>query len=133
MVLYLFPGSPQGYLFPEGLRLLSVDSHVAVDQVQVDLDWQTPDTQDYTAYVHLLDKQGTRINGADVKLEPPPGAHKPEDILSTHHIFSLPPGLEGGSYDLAIGLYTLPQQGQVIPASAVIVRKQVQIGQPKSN
>ncbi len=43
MVLYLHPGSPQGYLFPEGLRLLSVDSHVAGDQVQVDLDWQTPD------------------------------------------------------------------------------------------
>ena len=132
MVLYLPPGSPQGYLFPEGLRLLSVDSHVAGDQVQVDLDWQTPGTQDYTAYVHLLDKQGTRINGADVKLEPPAGAHKPDDIWSTHHVFALPPGLEDGSYDVAIGLYTL-QQDQVVPGSAVIVRNQVHIGQPKSN
>ena len=130
MVLYLPPGGPQGYLFPEGLRLLSVNSHIVGDQVQVELDWQTPDSQDYTAYVHLLDRQGTRINGADVKLEPPPGAHKPDDIWSTNHVFTLPLGLENGSYDVAIGLYTF-QQDQVAPGSAVIVRNQVHIGQPK--
>ncbi len=131
MVLNLPSGSPHGYLFPERLRLFSVDSHMTGDQLQVDLDWQIPDPQDYTAYVHLLDKQGTRINGADVKLEPPFSAPKPDDIWSTHHVFALPPGLEDGGYDVAIGLYTL-QQDQVLQGSAVILRNQVHLGQPNS-
>lgn len=137
MVLELGPNQPHGYLFPEGPRLLSVESQVHGDELEVDLDWQTEtagrkDTlQRYTAYVHLLNKEGARIDGADVTLEPPQDSREPDEVWTTHHVIALPKGLGAGSYDLAIGLYTL-HEGDITPGSAVIVRNQVHIGQPNS-
>ena len=136
MVLNLQSSQPQGYAFPEGPRLLSVDSRVHREEIEIILDWQTG-TQTgtvpaYTVYVHLLDKNGTRIDGADVKLEPPPSTGESDEVWATHHIIARPEGLDDGGYDLGIGLYT-QDHGNLIPGSAVIVRNQVQIGQPKSN
>lgn len=140
MVLLLPPGSPQGYLFPEGPRLLSVDSRVAGDELQIELFWQTPGDQEYTAFVHLLDEGGTRIGGADIRLEPPlvpqidrskpPAPATPETVWSTLHVVPLPPGLEPGSYDVAVGLYKLAQE-QLLPGSTVIVRDQLHIKPPE--
>ncbi len=139
MTLYLPPGTPQGYLFPEGPRLLSIDNQIAGDQVQIDLSWQAHGVEGYTAYVHLLDKQGMRLAGADVRLDLPSDSqryrplepalqiYEPALVSSTQHVFSLPVGLEAGIYDVAIGLYT-NDQGQVKPGSAVILRAQVEIG-----
>lgn len=136
MVLNLQPNQPQGYVFPEGPRLLSVDSQVHGDELEVDLDWQTKTAtltgsiRNYKAYVHLLDKNGARIDGADVPLEQPE-VHEPDEVWTTHHVMALPEGSDAGSYDLAIGLYTL-DGGNLIPGSAVIIRNQVHLGQPNS-
>jgi hypothetical protein len=135
MQLLLPPGTPQGYQFPEGPRLLGVDSQVADGQVQIDLFWQTAGGEGYTAFVHLLDQAGSRLGGADVLLEPPqepllvlPAAqsHLPHLVWSTRHIFALPAELAAGRYDVAVGLYSLPQ-GQLTPGSAVILDEQVEI------
>jgi hypothetical protein len=131
MVLELPADGPQGYVFPEGPRLLSLATNADGNQLQITAFWQTPLALDYTAYIHLLDKQGVRIGGADVILEPPPLADKPEDVWSTQHTIALPPDVEPGSHDVAVGLYTW-RQGKLAPGSAVIVRNLVHIGQPNS-
>lgn len=129
MVLDLPAGNPQGYVFAEGPRLLGISSQVAGDELQIDVFWQTPGALDYTAYVHLLDGEGQRMTGTDVALGPQAAVHKPDEVWTTQHSMALPATLSNGSYDIAIGLYLL-QQDQLIPGSAVIMRDQVQIGQP---
>lgn len=133
MRLVLPQEEAQGYPFPEGLRLLSLDSRQEGDQLEVTLQWLvTPaysSTLPHTAYVHLLDAAGKRVAGGDTLLEAPGDGSVSGMVAQTSHALALPTTLAPGSYDAAIGLYTLAD-GQVLPGSAVILPGQLPVTAP---
>jgi hypothetical protein len=131
MRLVLPPGTEQGYGFPEGLRLLSIDSRQEAAQLQVDLQWLVTSSYSsslpFTAYVHLLDAAGSRVAGSDTLLETAGDGSANGTIVQTSHLLALPPGLAAGSYDAAVGLYVIEGE-QLLPGSAVILRGQLPVG-----
>lgn len=127
------PRSTAIYSFPEGPWLLGVHSQVKQQILAVNLDWQG-ETQVqpgenlfYTAYVHLLDEQRTRLAGADVLLEAPPHDELGQPLVfQSHHLLELPANLLPGNYDLAIGLYHF-KADQLVDGHRVLATQRVVI------
>lgn len=108
--------------FGQQLQLFGYDTptQVITDQFEVTLYWQAlePDGQDYTIFMHLVDSLGNLVAQAD---SPPQNGRYPtsiwesgEQIIDTH-LFTLPEGLPGGTYQILIGVY-LPETGIRLPA-----------------
>ena len=109
--------------FDERIGLAGWSAHAAADDptmLVVDLAWESLDrvTSDYTAFVHLLDPDGTIVAQFD---QPPGGADNPTAGWlpggRTRTEFPLAGGAPAGpGHSLRIGLYE-PVSGRQLPAS----------------
>jgi hypothetical protein len=127
------PPTPACYTFPEGPTLLSINYRVKLGFLYIDLDWQGETqvapgvNQFYTAYVHLLDQQHSRLAGTDVLLaQATAKADKPATPFQSHHVIELPVNLAAGRYDLAVGLYHF-EHDQLVPGHGVIAEQRIVI------
>jgi hypothetical protein len=110
--------------FDEALRLvgfgLSPAEFQPGDEVEITLQWQALDQADvaYTAFLHLLDAEGTGVAGID---EPILGGHYQPDLwpeattLRDLHKLGLPTDLSPGDYRLDLGLYPTGEPGELLP------------------
>jgi hypothetical protein len=139
MVLNLQPQQAQGYVFPEGLRLLGVNSEQQGANLVITVYWQMapaeqdvavqaeePSAGEATAYVHLLNDDGERITGTDVRVASSQANLWGDAVWSTQHLLELPEQTAPGPHDVAVGVYWLAEE-EVIPGSAVILRDVVEI------
>jgi len=104
--------SLRGYDLPR--RILSPG-----DALALTLHWQTnrPLQNNYTVFVHLLNRQGERIAQRDswpANGQAPTAAWLPDQPISDSHQITLPPNLPPGGYRLAVGLYN-GETGERIP------------------
>ncbi|HLG51957.1 MAG TPA: hypothetical protein VKY56_10060, partial [Chloroflexota bacterium] len=81
------------------------------------LHWLTdrPIDREYTVFVHLLDRTGRFLSGADSEPaggDMPTSTWKPGEVVLDPHAF--PSGQPGGAAYLEIGLY-VPATGQRVP------------------
>jgi 4-amino-4-deoxy-L-arabinose transferase-like glycosyltransferase len=81
------------------------------DHLEVSLTWQaiTTPAEDYTAFVHLVNRGGELV--AQTDRQPagfPTGEWRPGEIVSDNFRVDLPAGLPPGEYELQTGLYYLP-------------------------
>ncbi len=103
--------------FQQGITLAGVNGVEGVpgETVPITLYWKASDIPeaDYTVFVHLLDKNGERITGADA---PPVNNYFPTsmwlagDVVDDIHLLHLPDDLATGEYQIIVGLYD-PQTG----------------------
>jgi hypothetical protein len=114
--------TPADVRFDDGIRLTgwgfpeSVQS--SESRLPVTLLWEarTPPTQDYVAFLHLLDSEGKQVSGHD---QPPAAGRFPTnrwqggDRIVNEFSLSLPPGIPGGVYQLWAGLYPVESEGRV--------------------
>ncbi|MBI3957917.1 MAG: hypothetical protein HY328_03830, partial [Chloroflexi bacterium] len=114
----LFYLRPSDANFSEKIRLIGYEyppgGQVGRDrQIAVTLLWEATASpaQDYTAFVHLIDGQGTQISGFD---QPPAEGRFPTsywragDRSLSRFLIDIPPNLPSGSYELWAGLYADP-------------------------
>lgn len=88
------------------------------DNLSVTVNWQAigHPTQNYIAFVHLLNEEGERLAGYD---QPPAGARLPTrywqagDLIQSQFDLQLPQNLPTGSYQLWLGLYEEGSQGAI--------------------
>jgi hypothetical protein len=74
-------------------------------------------SQDYTVFVHLLDRAGNQAAGADGPPQNgdfPTGWWRSGDLIKDGHLMLIPADLPAGEYTLSLGLYD-PQTGQRLP------------------
>ncbi len=122
----------QPILFAEGITLLgyelSEDWYAAGWPLCVTLYWQTdsPQTADYTAFVHLTAPDGyvqAQRDSAPAFGFHPTSQWQPGEITADMHCFRIPPQLPPGPYQIKAGLYDpatgsrLPIQDPAIPAT----------------
>lgn len=131
MTLFLPTTQPGVHTFAEGVRLLGSDQMQTENVLNIALFWQgdlpvCPDddtkadcTGASTAYVHLLDAQGERVAGYDVRLAAA-SERQAEDLFVSEHPLPLPPNLPGGVYALEVGLYHFSEQG-LVPGSSLVL------------
>ncbi|NLE77370.1 MAG: hypothetical protein GX605_11545, partial [Chloroflexi bacterium] len=91
-----------------GMSSSLVEYPQSLEVVQV---WEpeSSPTDDYTAFVHLLDRQGRRWAQSDVRLTNQAGLGaslwQPQDTARIGHRLDLPAGIPPGRYALVTGLY----------------------------
>jgi hypothetical protein len=86
--------------------------------LSITLRWQplTAMDRDYSSFVQLLDRSGTRVAGSDRR---PGGAFypttlwKPGETLYDTHRFAIPDDLEPGAYTLYAGMYEYPSMARL--------------------
>jgi len=114
--------TPADVSFDDGIRLIGrgfpESVQISENHLPVTLLWEarTPPTQDYIAFVHLLDSEGKQVSGHD---QPPAAGRFPTDrwqggdrIVSEFSL-SLPHSMRGGVYHLWAGLYPVESEGRV--------------------
>ena len=117
------PAKRSGAIFGEQARLVGfdvVETAVPGQPLPITLYWEalSPDGNDYTVFVHLLDDSGGLVAQAD---GPPQANRYPTSIwaageqIQDGHTLALPDTTAAGRYSLTIGLYH-PLTGQRLPA-----------------
>ena len=115
------PQHPVSYRLGEAVRLTGYDlpEHVSPgDVLPLTLYWQASGHTDrpYTVFVHVVDEHGRMAAQADS--QPAEGSY-PTDLwgvdeaITDPHALSLPAELTAGSYQVAVGLYSLETQGRL--------------------
>ncbi|MFN8491948.1 MAG: hypothetical protein U0350_30385 [Caldilineaceae bacterium] len=126
MTLLVPKDSARVYSFPEGITLIGLDQHYQAHTLTVDLFWQGNPVAilgantHYTAYVHLVDKNGTRLAGADVLLDEKPTESAHSTPFLSHHNIPLARDTAPGPYNLVIGLYHFDKDRLVNGNSAMV-------------
>ncbi len=114
-----------GYEYPQ-------NGQIARDwQFSVTLLWEASSqpTQDYTAFVHLVDSQGAQVSGFD---QPPAEGRFPTsawqsgDRSLSRFPIAIPSGLAPGAYELWVGLYADDDGLERLPVTATSQRVQDQ-------
>ncbi len=101
---------PLYYPFTEKLTLVGFNKEVTKTSLTTKVLWEgssifddkRPDNY-YTAYVHLVNKEGERLGGFDRSLTNDPVQQAKR--FSSYHEIALPADLPPGSYGLKIGVY----------------------------
>jgi hypothetical protein len=102
---------PLDATFAEGIRLNNYQIANDKDQISVVLEWQptTPLSRDYTAFVHMIDPDGSIVAQSDAQptwVAPwPTSRWLPEQPVLDVHRLDLPPDLPPGGYEVQVGLY----------------------------
>lgn len=80
------------------------------DELVVTLYWQArgPIADDYTTFVHLLDRDFAMFGGSDHRPDPATPEWAPGNVVEDRHVFTLPLDTPPGSYQIELGLYTQP-------------------------
>ena len=112
------PTYPLAVEFQPAIRLIGYDLTQGADgALIVRLHWLTdrPIDREYTVFVHLLDRTGRFLSGADSEPaggDMPTSTWKPGEVVLDPHTF--PAGRPGGAAYLEVGLY-VPATGQRVP------------------
>lgn len=104
-------GAVVGEVFDDGLRLLGYERRVSGDALDVVVYWQAYDTprKSYTAFIHLLDRDGRLVDQFDAvpydgtRLTTTWGVGR---VVPFAARFRLPE--EGGPFEVRIGMYEFP-------------------------
>ena len=123
--LYL---QPVDIPFVDQIRLIGYGSPGVVwlsdrTRMQVTLLWEATGqpSQDYTAFIHLVDGEGRQVAGFD---QPPAEGRFPTsrwrfgDLILSRFPLDLPPDLAPGVYEIWIGLYSDPEGVDRLPVGA---------------
>ncbi len=102
---------PDNHRFGEDLQLAGSTLTTDGEELEVTLVWQAlrPMVADYTAYVHLIDRDGNLVAQTDRQPQGYPTSEwrTGELVVDTFRVV-LPPDLTSGSYWLSTGFYSLP-------------------------
>ncbi len=113
----LSPQTPVHVDLADGISLLGYDLVVNQEQppgtgcrVGLYLYWQTkePLTESLKVFVHLFDPQGNlaaQHDSVPAMWTYPTRDWKPEEVIVDFHWMSVPPDVESGDYNIAVGLY----------------------------
>jgi len=111
------PQHPVAFRFEPGIQLLGYDvappPYYAGQTVRLQLYWQASErlAEDYTVFVHVLDRNGQLIAQQDnppVRGTQPTSTWKPGTAMVDPYDLSIPKGAQPGEYTLAVGLYRWP-------------------------
>lgn len=110
---------PLDFRLGETIQLIGYDPTLTGDRLDLTLFWQAVarPAQDYTAFVHLLDPEGSLVAQSDVTPANglfPTASWQPGAVVLSYHSLQLPPGLDPGRYSLLAGLYQ-PTDGVRLP------------------
>ncbi|RLT43565.1 MAG: hypothetical protein DWI57_04150, partial [Chloroflexi bacterium] len=124
----LFYLRPSDANFSEKIRLIGYEYPASAQlgnerQIAVTLLWEAAASpgQDYTAFVHLGDQQGTQVSGFD---QPPAEGRFPTSYWQTgdrslsRFLIDIPSTLAAGSYELWAGLYADPVGLERLPVTS---------------
>jgi len=111
---------PQPARFGNVARLLGYQLTRQPDGLTLDLYWQadTPDRQDYTIFVHVLDAQERVVLGHDTQPADggyPTGIWEQGEVVVDRHVLDTG-GLLAGEYRIEIGMYSL-EMGERLPVA----------------
>ncbi len=117
------PGHEEVYRLGGDIQLVGHLAEIVGDPpaARVTLYWragETP-TENYTVFIHILDRDGKRIAEKDhqpVNARYPTSSWAPEQVIEDTHVVPLPAGAELQGLEVAIGLYRL-SDGERLPAT----------------
>ena len=128
LVLYYFPAQPLTVATLEAtfgaditLEHAGLASQARAGGVlPVLLYWRTgrPIAADYSVFVHLVDRDATRVAGSDGQPglgSRPTSSWQPGEVIEDRHGLMLPANLPAAEYHVIVGLY-LPDSGERLPA-----------------
>ncbi len=120
---------PADVSWGEQIRLVGWSQTEVAEQLEVTLTWQAEANMEraYTAFVHLLDSQGTLV----AQLDRPPGGYptndwQPGELVVDRYVVPLPGTLTSGTYTIETGFYYLPTLeplGEPAPLGAVTLTR----------
>ena len=115
---------PLSLIVGEEVKLAGIKRRVEGANLVIDLAWQgwlkpSDVAADFTVFVQLLNSEGRRIAGVDVRPEPGFTQLDRSEIMLAHYVIPLSEDIAHNDYRIYIGLYYFDENQQVVNVGAV--------------